>query len=567
MSIQKLLLNIIIIILLIGPLTSPLFAFQCFVVSGMKADFNGALKDDILLEKNPQIAGSSCLTFDSWTALKEHYQKTKQSTIDEDIMIYQGTHGGQGGYAWTNTERTSPDKIIEVLELIGANNRVGYVAKSCYSGDLLMNKMSLDEVRFKEHTPIPSLGNVCILTMSAPGRSTTAGTLTETKGIDKSLARVQPGVTMEEFFSTEKEGLFSSAPWSQSGLIRYYQNNSIKNGLEVLQNLEGILSGSESRISACNDLQKIWSLLLYANPYLDEATTKVIALAWKEQETKRFKNFKEFLLDTLESLKVPQYISNESLFKIIELHEKEIVKFLGATEAKVKKEDRDEDEEEVTADQLNQSMDCIKELKAVYGSQAKIDITQLYSTMQKIGKTINEKYTAKGIDKKNLIDGNVYLRSMLLKIPEISKYNIVSSQFAIQQMPIENTEEHNKILDSSIRKLKSASSKEEDKMNGAVKKLKDLFVRAPTDTEDDYSPSLNAIKALQGFSRVGQSIHEYSNPLDQKRREACQKFHIGKKKEEKQEKEKKEEKKKETETRASIIDNDFPETIVDDSGF
>ncbi len=215
------------LLLLAAP--APALAFQCLVISGLKQDHNGALKDHVdLLTGKRKIAGHPCRAFGSWKDLETYVQEKAKD--GERLFILQAAHGGEGGKAFCDKSNTSGDEILGALERMSERHPITTALKSCYSGDILRLKLIKDSIK-PDH---PSVSKLCLITSSPFGRLGWSGS--------RDFLNVSYGIstsdTAEDFFQRTHGGLISSASWENSGITEYFFNYDVESAMKALSSIQ-----------------------------------------------------------------------------------------------------------------------------------------------------------------------------------------------------------------------------------------------------------------------------------------------------------------------------------------
>ena len=224
--------NAISIFALIIALSTPASAFQCLVVSGLEKDEVHVLSDVPFLKPNFEVAGNKCQIFNSWAALefyvfgdKKHPSKVGEK---ESLLILQGAHGGQGGSAACNEGDPTGDEIYGSLKKISEKFQTGAIIHSCYSGDLMERKLKDDS-----KAPGKSLDHLCLVTDSLFGR-TVAGR-NDSSGYLVGFAK--PEMSLESLFTRSKGGMISSAAWDDSGVTQYFMSRVYDDALTMISKM------------------------------------------------------------------------------------------------------------------------------------------------------------------------------------------------------------------------------------------------------------------------------------------------------------------------------------------
>ncbi len=226
-------------------LTFQALGSECFVVSGLKKDHNNFLGNRNLFKSEfSKVAGKQCTVVGSWKEL-DKVLITKKLPKGADVLIVQGAHGNEDAnrkitFSCDAGTATSGE-VLNYLNKFSANYQVGAVIHSCYSGDLMRDKLLQDEANPK------NLDKLCLYTSSSMGRVTWG---TEGDIIAK-LESAISGETLEKLFLKVRAGMISSAAWSEIGLPEYFSKKTNEMGYKTLQALDGITRGE---LSCATDL-------------------------------------------------------------------------------------------------------------------------------------------------------------------------------------------------------------------------------------------------------------------------------------------------------------------------
>jgi hypothetical protein len=226
------------------------YGHECYVVSGLGKDWNGALKrDEQLLSGKKIINGVTCVSFDSWSNLYKYYlEQSKNQKIKktDEVLILQGAHGNSKGEISTDYGDNASD-VLEIVNKIASKNKTGLILKTCYSGNIMKKKLVSDDQNPKN----ASLSNLCLIVSSPFGRPSGTDILT-------TVSEALQGSTMEGLFlnsdlsKTEgklldgtvtnnfSSGLISSAAWSESGVVDYWLKPTDIKACGVLEQMANI---------------------------------------------------------------------------------------------------------------------------------------------------------------------------------------------------------------------------------------------------------------------------------------------------------------------------------------
>ncbi|MBC7384996.1 MAG: hypothetical protein H7301_02400 [Cryobacterium sp.] len=224
-------------------------AMQCWVLSGLKHDYNNAFSKSVdLLEGERKVGTSTCKTFDSWASLMKYSEAAEKDGSlgkSEKILLIQGAHGGPGGSADLNCSSDEGPEIMSSLLKLSAAHPVGGVIGSCYSSDLqkLILKAQSDNPENE------SVKNLCLLTnspFSRPGYVT----------LPNSLTADARGKNLNEIFSSTKGysrsdagSLSSAVNWNDLGASELLLGKQAVDYLGILNHFNhGILSEKTCRV-------------------------------------------------------------------------------------------------------------------------------------------------------------------------------------------------------------------------------------------------------------------------------------------------------------------------------
>lgn len=228
-------------------------AAECFVISGVEKDRSHSLKDRTLFQnESSKIAGKNCTVVKSWKELNEKIT-AKKLQKGSDILIVQGAHGvnffddnkGQTAKFLCDAEEPTAEEVLGHLKKLSGDYRVGATIHSCYSGEIMKQKLLQDE------TSDENLDKLCLYTSSSTGRITYG----QDQDILAQLKSARPGQTLENLFLKVRSGMISSAAWSEIGLPDYFAKETVEQGYKTLQALDKITRGEyscESNLGAAN---------------------------------------------------------------------------------------------------------------------------------------------------------------------------------------------------------------------------------------------------------------------------------------------------------------------------
>lgn len=225
-------------ILILSSLSQAAFATQCLVVQGDKSE--DEKKSGAIHKLHPEfingtasLAHLRCKYFDSWTALVSyvHQSEGKNMLLHEPLLVVQMSHGSPGGIGNTNAGDIPGETILKNLTSLSKNHPVFGTFESCYSGDLMKKKLINDALNPKD----PSVSNLCLFTESAFNHGAEGGSHDLFSVLEK---ETKPGMSADDVFLRTDEGLISSAPWNQSGITDYFKGKELQQTLPVLQSIK-----------------------------------------------------------------------------------------------------------------------------------------------------------------------------------------------------------------------------------------------------------------------------------------------------------------------------------------
>lgn len=263
-------------------------AAECFVVSGIEKDHARSLKDRTLIQsETSKIAGKNCIVVKSWKELNEKIA-AKKLPRDSDILIVQGAHGATNGIDvkfLCDAEEPTAEEVLGHLKKLSGQYRVGATIHSCYSGEIMKQKLLQDE------TNNENLDKLCLYTSSSMGRITYG----QDKDILSQLKSARPGQTLENLFLKVRSGMISSAAWSEIGLPEYFAKETVEQGYKALQSLDKITRGQfscESDIGAANAAlcaapgitdQIFEDLMTFQHPFIDDSVKEEVVTNFKHK--------------------------------------------------------------------------------------------------------------------------------------------------------------------------------------------------------------------------------------------------------------------------------------------
>jgi len=213
------------LILLILLFSAEVWAFKCFVISGVERDRKGLWDGNRFIERrqSARIRGHNCIVLDTWEDLSKPIYRLNRST--DNVLIMNMTHGGSMGGTMCNAGNVRGVRILEILRNLSRNRRVAVNMESCFSGDLIAKKIMTDSLAN------PSIENLCLSTNSLFGR-VSLGNFTGESEFVKKVVDVKKGQSYESLFWSLKKGnrldggrgMISSFPWNTTGMDKFVES-------------------------------------------------------------------------------------------------------------------------------------------------------------------------------------------------------------------------------------------------------------------------------------------------------------------------------------------------------
>lgn len=227
-------------------------AAECFVVSGAEKDHSNSLKDKSFFKnETSKVAGKNCTVVKSWKELNEKIE-AKKLPRNSDVLIVQAAHGVDYFDGETrktrflcDSEEPTAEEVLGHLKKLTGKYRVGATIHSCFSGEIMKQKLLQDEISGE------NLDKLCLYTSSSTGRITYG----QNQDILAQLKAAKPGQTLENLFLKVRSGMISSAAWSEIGLPEYFAKETVEQGYKTLQALDKITRAEfscESDLGAAN---------------------------------------------------------------------------------------------------------------------------------------------------------------------------------------------------------------------------------------------------------------------------------------------------------------------------
>ncbi len=199
----------------------------CVVVSGrLREGATGPFgANHPWLAQNSVRAGDlNCAIVRSWDELKVHAEALPTG---QPLVILQGAHGQldrttQEVQFHCDRKSVSGREVLDTLESLSRDRPVAAALASCYSSQVLLEKLMRDEQRPSQDVRVR---NLCLATASVFARPAHVG---ENDFLSNLEERAREGVSFNQFYLSARSGLISSAPWSESGLpgmVRGWRKN------------------------------------------------------------------------------------------------------------------------------------------------------------------------------------------------------------------------------------------------------------------------------------------------------------------------------------------------------
>lgn len=192
-------------------------ATACVVVSGrLREGSTGPFgaHHPWLAQNSVRAGGMNCAIVRSWDELSVHAEALPPG---QPLLILQGAHGqldraSQEVQFHCDRKSISGREVLNALERLSRDRPVAAALASCYSSQVLLEKLIRDEQRDPHDARVR---NLCLSTASVFARPAHVG---ENDFLANLEERARDGVSMNQFYLSARSGLISSAPWSESGL-------------------------------------------------------------------------------------------------------------------------------------------------------------------------------------------------------------------------------------------------------------------------------------------------------------------------------------------------------------
>lgn len=141
------------LILSVSLLVSQAYSKTCYMLSGLEMDQEkGPLRvmHEAILKDGVPGDGTVCKVFDSLEALETEYNENLPPRTQR-VVIIQGAHGNPGGACSLNGGPAEASELLGAVQNIARTHPTAYIVESCYSGDLLRDKIVLTSIIPKIH--------------------------------------------------------------------------------------------------------------------------------------------------------------------------------------------------------------------------------------------------------------------------------------------------------------------------------------------------------------------------------------------------------------------------------
>lgn len=233
--------NVIVLFSLLVTLNIRAADSECIVISGLEKDESNAFwsfKDQNLYK--------GCTIYKS---IKE-FSKTgpKDKVIDLRVI----SHGKEDGTLRCDAGDETPAEVINTLNSIGENNKIFVSLDSCYSEQVLKEKVLQDH---KNLSSSKAQNNLCLYASSAPMRKTYVDQVSfaDLQFMGKEAPK---NISVLELYNQTEVGLLSAAPYDESGITSFWANEDVKTAIApFLETLEKFMNSSSTLpIEKCQTL-------------------------------------------------------------------------------------------------------------------------------------------------------------------------------------------------------------------------------------------------------------------------------------------------------------------------
>ncbi len=211
-------------LLLLFLINTSVRASDCYIISGFERDVDNTF--DIFNYKKNSIEHKfkhmKCTVVKSWKSFQIK-MKTKSEHDKSKVLVFQIAHGGASGVCGSDDGNESAADVLQVMNNVSRDRKLGVVNLSCYSGDLLAHKIAND----LKNPSSKSVDNLCLITATSFGN---VGVLS--KDNYKLLYDFNPTKqSLIDLYIKTSGMLTSASPWSEKktveALSQFYLNESI----------------------------------------------------------------------------------------------------------------------------------------------------------------------------------------------------------------------------------------------------------------------------------------------------------------------------------------------------
>lgn len=232
---------------------------MCIVISGAQNDFNGAL-DYQLFRQKTKVGSFDCIVKNSWAEAKAHV--AANLVKGSQLLLIQGAHGGRDGSYHLNAGQYPKEEVLKDLNFLAKDYKVGAVINSCFSGNLLKDKLLEDDA-----AGVAS-DQLCLLTTSSFGRIS----YKMMYDLADQITSAPAGIDLNSIYLSSRAGLTSAAAWNEIGLPSYFRSKSLDEGLKAI-----VAADSIARFDgACESLEQASSALC-ASPAINNEVFKMLS--------------------------------------------------------------------------------------------------------------------------------------------------------------------------------------------------------------------------------------------------------------------------------------------------
>lgn len=219
------------IFLLLGLTVNALAAdSECVVISGLEKDESNAFWDF-----KDQNLYQGCKVYKS---IKE-FAKTAPSDRVIDLRVI--SHGKKDGTLVCDAGDESPAEVIHTLNLMSEKNKVFISLDSCYSEQVLKEKILADNKNLSSQN---AQNNLCLYASSAPLRETFVD---QTSFADFHFkGKVAPrNISVLDLYNQTAVGLLSAAPYDESSVTSFWAGEDVKTAVvPFLETMDKLMNSS-----------------------------------------------------------------------------------------------------------------------------------------------------------------------------------------------------------------------------------------------------------------------------------------------------------------------------------